>query len=166
MRAMSFPTPAPTRSKRWVGVAIGAAVLVVTAAVITGLTMRADKTPNSAAASASTTLATTTPAAQPASTVVIADPAALDACDMANKLYKAPGSDTGLYNPAKTRPVGQRAAQSFNAEVKRWGAEIIDKADAADAAVGRDAKFQTALQAGGAVTRFLTYCTEQRFVIP
>jgi hypothetical protein len=144
----------PPRRRLWSLVAVaGVGVLVIVAVLTTVLVMRDGSRAVSPAVAAS-------------ATAIVADPAALDACDMANKVYSAPSGNLDLYTPAKTRPIGKRALQSSNTEVKRWGTEIIEKADAADAAVGRDAKFQANLAAGGAVTQFHTYCMTQKIVTP
>jgi hypothetical protein len=157
------PTGATARSRRGWYIAGGAALAIVIAAGAAALVMlnsaRADSSATAATSptSAVASIAPTEP--EPSHVRVVADPAALDACEMVNK---AQGDD--LYDPTKMRAVGQRAAQSFNTAVKQKGGLLIERVDAAIAAKGDDATFQAKLAMQTAAQDLEIYCVQQKFV--
>lgn len=162
MRRMSFPNT-PKRSPRTWHIAGGLAALVIVTAATTALVMRDAPTgaATPAPAAASTSAGATTGAPQAATTheVVLADPAALDACEL---VAKAQGTDD-LYDVAQMKAAGQRAAQSANTAVHEQGARLVGQAETAAAAKGKSGELQANLAMSTAATQFGTWCVEHKF---
>jgi hypothetical protein len=119
--------------------------------------------PAAAPATPPATTATTTGAPVASAQVIVPDPAALDACAAA---YKASSGTADIYDPAKMRVLGKRAAQSANTAIRDQGDQLLTAVGIADAARGSDAEFQATIAMGGVATKLATYCLEQKFVTP
>lgn len=158
-------SPDTPKRRRWTTLIVGVTVLLAVAAAATAVLLISGQEQNSPAVaagpamSASSATPTQLVALSTSPAAIHADPAALDACEL---VKKAQGDD--LYDPAKMRAAGQRAAQSANASVRIQGTRLTERADLAAKNGGKE--LSITLNMVTAAMDLATYCIKNGLVVP